>query len=48
MGVLAVVAGAQLLRFNVEPVLANLTGGGRGGHGTLATPRRPVGACVAI
>lgn len=49
MGVLAVVAGAQLLRFNMEPVLANLAGGGRGGgHGALAAPRRPVGSCVAI
>lgn len=39
MGVLAVVAGAQLLRFDVETVLADLTGrGGRGGHGALSTP----------
>lgn len=49
MGVLAVVAGAQLLCFNMEPVLAHLAGRGRGGgHGALAAPRRPVGACVAV
>lgn len=40
MGVLAVVARAQLLCFNMEPMLAHLTGGGRGGgHGVLAAPR---------
>lgn len=44
VGVLAVVARAQLLCFNMEPVL----GGSRGGHGALAAPRRPVGARVAI
>lgn len=51
--VLAVVAGAQLLRLDVEPVLVHLTGGGRGrggggGHGALAAPRGPVGGGVAV
>lgn len=49
MGVLAVVAGAQLLCFNMEPVLAHLATGGRGGgHGALAAPHRPIDARVAV
>lgn len=49
MGVLAVVAGAQLLRFNMEPVLAHLAAGGRGGgYGALAAPHWPIGACVTV
>lgn len=49
VGVLAVVAGAQLLCFNVEPVLAHVAGRGRcRGHGALAAPRWPVGTCVAV
>lgn len=47
--VLVVVAGAQLLCFNMETVLAHLTGGGRGGgHGALSAPRWPVAACMAV
>lgn len=47
MGVLAVVAGAQLLRFYVETVLADLAGRGRrGGHGTLSTPGRAARVAV--
>lgn len=39
MRVLAVVAGAQLLRFDMKSVLAHLAGRGRGGrHGALAAP----------
>ena len=49
MGVLAVVAWAQLLRFDVEPMLAHLSGGRGGrGHGALAAPCRTVDACVAV
>lgn len=47
MGVLAVVVGAQLLRFYVETVLADLTGRGRGGgHGALSAPGRAAGVVV--
>lgn len=39
MRVLAVVTGAQLLCFNMEPVLAHVAGGRiGGGHGALAAP----------
>lgn len=47
MGVLAVVAGAQLLRLDVETVLADLAGGGgRGGRGALSTPGRAARVAV--
>lgn len=49
MGVLAVVAGAQLLRLNMETMLTHLTAGGRGGgQGTLSAPRGPIVACMAV
>lgn len=49
MGVLAVVARAQLLCFDMEPMLGHLAGRGRGGgYGALAAPRWPVGTSVAV
>lgn len=48
MGVLAVVAGAQLLRLNMETVLTHLTAGGRGGGQGLSAPRGPIVACMAV